>query len=645
MPTTFTSCYSNVSGKCNIEWKEYCNTQGNQITLKFDQSVHHVTIGNHNNGSIDTSQYVDQSQMNANYLFQATQTSSNPIVWATYTVQWVCGQAVLSSVWDGSGDPQPWHQNCHNTTATLPYDTVYIYYKGGRAYNLSDIQTQYWGIMAWLQNQGWVDPVTGSYTSQAGSVYHTIIGGGGERWLDWATSAYTGMLNNAGTQHNWPGGPNHVNGDCDTTGWDEYGTGFAAGALGDVIDWSHNTSGVYNFYSSTNAGLTTSATSSGNTITSDGLPPTAGSTDRVLIIVLNDDSDCAYHGAKTTANAAINGVTYQGCIDFDGNCGTGGDIVNDGFRQAWKADHVSHLAALSTHIGGGGTHNGVNWPTMPMGDMSQPKDLSYILHVAASITSGNKTVPDGTFTAGCPKYHPTISNSMWDPAGLPSFNMPPGATADGYPCIRVLENSNPYVTASAGMLDQNGWTYPKLFGGSEFSIYASPGTITQPGLTGGTYVIPSFEIQLQETLEVDFSISSSGGVSCNPPIDCITVQAIDVNTINTTNTPVPNYDIDFGALGVQTTDANGYAFFNNITPGTYNLFDTAITTQGDCFEYLYEVYIGTCTFTPTEQCSCGCMDPNANNYDPNATCDDGSCNYDRFGCTDLMLVIMIHLLL
>ena len=51
MPTTFTSCYSSVSGKCNIEWKENCNTQGNQITLKYDQSVHHVTIGNHFNGS------------------------------------------------------------------------------------------------------------------------------------------------------------------------------------------------------------------------------------------------------------------------------------------------------------------------------------------------------------------------------------------------------------------------------------------------------------------------------------------------------------------------------------------------------------------------------------------------------------------
>ena len=58
MPTTFTSCYPNASGKCNVEWKEACTSQGNQITLKYDSSVHHVLIDN--NGTIDTSQLVDR---------------------------------------------------------------------------------------------------------------------------------------------------------------------------------------------------------------------------------------------------------------------------------------------------------------------------------------------------------------------------------------------------------------------------------------------------------------------------------------------------------------------------------------------------------------------------------------------------------
>ena len=39
------------------------------------------------------------------------------------------------------------------------------------------------------------------------------------------------------------------------------------------------------------------------------------------------------------------------------------------------------------------------------------------------------------------------------------------------------------------------------------------------------------------------------------------------------------------------------------------------------------------------ECACicngvsGCLDMSANNYDPNATCDDGSCTYNS-GCTD-----------
>jgi hypothetical protein len=39
------------------------------------------------------------------------------------------------------------------------------------------------------------------------------------------------------------------------------------------------------------------------------------------------------------------------------------------------------------------------------------------------------------------------------------------------------------------------------------------------------------------------------------------------------------------------------------------------------------VYIYECTY--------GCTDSGANNYNPSATCDDGSCNYCIYGCTDL----------
>lgn len=38
---------------------------------------------------------------------------------------------------------------------------------------------------------------------------------------------------------------------------------------------------------------------------------------------------------------------------------------------------------------------------------------------------------------------------------------------------------------------------------------------------------------------------------------------------------------------------------------------------------------GTCTYTVY-----GCTDPTANNYDPSANYDNGSCTYDTYGCTD-----------
>lgn len=615
--------------KCQIVVDtQRCTEAGVQVEFWMGNSTHHAIF--EQNGSTDMTMY-DCAPLATPYSVNAIQLTAAP-TYAPITYQWACNLA-LTQTFTGDGDVMPWHQGCQGEGG-LPYDDVYIYYKGGRNYNSADIQTQYWGIMAWLENQGWIDPGTGLYTSQAGNVYHTIIGGGGERWLDWATSAYTGALNNSGTELNWTGGPNQSNGDVDLNGWDEYGSAYAQGALGDTIDWSHNTSSVYDFYCSTTSGLSTSGTTSGNTITSLGLPPTPASTDDVLIIILNDDSDCCYHGAKAVMDSTINGTLYEDCIHFDGQCGGGGDTVIDGQVQAWKQDYTRHITTLSAHTGGGGSHNGVNWPTMPAGDMSSPKDNSYILHVAASISSGNQITPDGTFTAGCPKYHPTISNGMWDPTGLPTFNMPPGALANGTPCIRALELSNPYVIHSAGMLDQQGWTFPKLFGGSEFYIYSSPGTITQPGLPGGTYDIPAFEVQLQETLENDFNINTVS--NCEPPIDCITVLA--KNPID--GTLAVGYPITLmgPSPSTQYTNGSGYAFFPALDPGTYDLMCTNIgALNGDCYEYLYTLDVYSCTFTPDKICVCGCDDPAANNYDPSADYYDPQecpCTYDTYGCTD-----------
>jgi len=41
-----------------------------------------------------------------------------------------------------------------------------------------------------------------------------------------------------------------------------------------------------------------------------------------------------------------------------------------------------------------------------------------------------------------------------------------------------------------------------------------------------------------------------------------------------------------------------------------------------------------CRCAPAQMTTLGCMDETANNYNPNANCDDGSCNDDILGCTD-----------
>ena len=56
--------------------------------------------------------------------------------------------------------------------------------------------------------------------------------------------------------------------------------------------------------------------------------------------------------------------------------------------------------------------------------------------------------------------------------------------------------------------------------------------------------------------------------------------------------------------------------------------------DGDCTNGLEMWNPNTCACDNIPQ-TLGCMDPNATNYDPNATCDDGSCIL--FDCPDLML--------
>ena len=86
----------------------------------------------------------------------------------------------------------------------------------------------------------------------------------------------------------------------------------------------------------------------------------------------------------------------------------------------------------------------------------------------------------------------------------------------------------------------------------------------------------------------------------------------DPTTYNSANSPLPP-----GQQFNQFTST-----LTNIGPGVYL---AVITDNFGCVENVYGT-IGSAT------ANCGCMDPNASNYDPTATIDDGSCLYP--GCID-----------
>jgi len=374
-------CYGLRNVKCDVSHGVECGDAGGvEVTLAFGNAVHHVSILN--DTIIDNSVYLPTASMPANYQFNAIQVGSNPVVWGTVTFQWVCGIWNNTAVWDGADVPPVWAQECYNnvTTSGLKYDKIYIYYKGGidQQQSVADSQNQYWGMDNWL----WMHGLSNA------DAYHTIIGGGSNRWLDWATSTYTGAMNNAGTNLN--GGNQLYSGDCDTTSWDGYGLGSVATfGVGDTLNWSHNSSTIPDFYCSTDAGLTTNNTNSGNTITSLGLPPVPAPGDEILIIIFDDEASCCYHGQEGTGNTVtVNGTSYPNVQEFNTHCMAGGDIINDG-GNVWKADFDDHKTAVDNHVSGGGTMDAVMWPYIANTMMSTAKTWGFALHVAAAIHPGN----------------------------------------------------------------------------------------------------------------------------------------------------------------------------------------------------------------------------------------------------------------
>ena len=69
-----------------------------------------------------------------------------------------------------------------------------------------------------------------------------------------------------------------------------------------------------------------------------------------------------------------------------------------------------------------------------------------------------------------------------------------------------------------------------------------------------------------------------------------------------------------------------------VSPGETVYVTIGFESGEDCETYIETYVLGESLFTNTD-CS-GCTDPNASNWNPLATIDDGSCEFDITGCTD-----------
>jgi len=103
-----------------------------------------------------------------------------------------------------------------------------------------------------------------------------------------------------------------------------------------------------------------------------------------------------------------------------------------------------------------------------------------------------------------------------------------------------------------------------------------------------------------------------------PEIDTICFESISILPGETFVQGWPNM-YDWGVISLHLLHVNGEVPNNDFG------FEDAFTVADN-------MYVQIVNDTPN--CLEGCTDPEANNYNPDASIDDGSCTYDIYGCTD-----------
>lgn len=314
--------------------------------------------------------------------------------------------------------------------------------------------------------------------------------------------------------------------------------------------------------------------------------------------------DAAATGKITVTGNPTNGQTIQ-IIATNGltKTYTAGAVTSVAINQFMSTGTVDNVAsALKECIEDAAGHNGTITVTIDgsgellltqatAGGLGNTTMTSTLSNVTILNFSGG--TPDGTYIVD---------------ATLPNNGAPASTMAN----LENITLGNPYYTQGYGALDQHGW-------GIDVSM------------------LPFEPDQFQNDIGEFADVSSCQDTECLLFI----ISDQDGNRVE-------GYDIIWNGEVIGETDENGLFRYcvPNASIDTNHIFDlcTCITTTGNCNSQKIAVTVNdptckpTCDDRPHEQCyvaptvssgneSKGCTDPAADNYNPGALTDDGTCTY------------------
>ena len=492
---------------------------------------------------------------------------------------------------------------------------IYFYYDT-TSLGVSQVQAAYAAAV------DWVDQVIANFAQESGdsacsgssnnsggiTVYHTAVQG--ERWLDWGTQALTGSFNNSGScggngtvdvNGNLCGTGSNVNGqpvnvdpipgrnhglvDCgsaaDATFPQDVAGNPNPNKFWSIIKWAQD-NGI-SMHSFGNAGETVATATLGND-TSGGIfngyatigQPPAATKRNLLVVCFLDESASQNH--KQPYHDRDPNTTWNSATDGAGNP-----------TPCWKADHAEFITQRNLWMSADPTRqsNFFMYPSEPqnVGNGHRP----FPLHCLGAITSGDKTPLDGT------------------------LNTAPTSLVANPQLLTPITTSNPYFASGYGALDQHGW-------GTNVAMLP--------------FTAATFQADLNEFVDIQ---------SCNDS-ECFLFVVKDQH-----GNPVEDHPIKINTETIGYTDEYGLLRWcvRDASINTQHILDlcTCLTTTGGCSSQKINMTITDSRFTncatvkPFTACTeveetqssgndkQGCTDPAADNYDPSATVDDGSCTF------------------